>query len=145
VKASFFIDFAGPRRSALDVDAAINHPVIAEREGETPRPRPTPRPVVQPQPTIVLSPAMQAARDKLMEQSGAQAAARREEKIERAIDEWRSCPSGKGSEGFFKLGMALKRAGLEKYEMETTLRSEAGYGRSPAERRAQVASIMRKV
>lgn len=145
VEASFFHDFAGPRRSALDVEAAINRPVIAEREVETPRPRPTPRPVVQPQPTIVLSPTMQAAREKLIEQSGAQTAARREEKVEQAIDEWRACPAGKGSKGFFKLGMALKRAGLEKHEIETTLRSEAGYGRSPAERRAEVASIMRKV
>jgi hypothetical protein len=145
VEASFFIDFAGPLRSALDVEAAINRPVIAEREVEASRPRPAARPAVQPQSTIVLSPAMQAAQEKLIEQSGAQAAARREEKVERAIDEWRSCPPGKGSEGFFKLGMALKRAGLEKYEVEARLRSEAGYGRSPAERRAQVASIMLKV
>jgi hypothetical protein len=146
VEASFFHDFAGPRRAALDVEAAINRPVIAEREVEmTPRPRPAARPVVQPQPTIVLSPAMHAAKDKLMEQSVAQAAVRREEKVERAIDEWRSCAAGKGSEGFFKFGMALKRAGLEKHEIEAMLRSEAGYGRSPAERRAEVASIMRKV
>ncbi len=143
-EASFFLDFAGERRSPLNVEAAINRPLIAEREAEAHRPRPAARQAVQPRPAIVLCPSMQAMRNALMDGEQARADVAHQEKVERAIEEWRSCPSGEGSKAFFKLGMALKRAGMEKYEIESMLRSEASYGRLPAERRAQIASILRK-
>ncbi len=66
---------------------------------------------------------MQAMRNSLMDGEQARADARRQEKVKRAIDEWRSCPPGEGSKGFFKLGMALKRAGVESYAIGSTLRS----------------------
>jgi hypothetical protein len=143
-EASFFLDFADERRSPLDVEAAIAHPVVAEREPEASPPAPAAT-IVRPQPTIAVSPSMQAMREKLMEQGSTAAPARRDEKVERAVEEWRACPRGQGNDGFFKLGMALKRAGLDRYEVERTLYSEAAHGRSPSERRAQIASVMRKV
>ncbi len=145
VEASFFLDFADERRSPLDVEAAINHPVVAEREPEAPSVAPAPEPPARPRPTVAMSPSMQALREKLVEQASTADAARREERVAKAVEEWRSCPRGSGSKGFFKLGMALKRAGLDRHEIERTLWAEAAYARSPEERRAQVRTIMRKV
>ena len=49
---------------------------------------------------------------------------------------------GEGNTRFFEFGLALRNAGLGFTEIETTLRSEARYGRSPNERAAQVPSIL---
>jgi hypothetical protein len=38
--------------------------------------------------------------------------------------------------------MRLRQAGLNPDEIETMLRTEAGFGRSPRERLSQIASIM---
>lgn len=136
-EASFFLNFAGEQRSSLNVEAAINRPITADREVEVERAQPAARQAVQPQPIIVLSPSMQAMREELMDGEQERADARRQEKVERAIDEWRSCLPGEGSKAFFKLGMALKRAEMENYEIGSTLRLEAAHSRSPAGRRAQ--------
>jgi len=42
---------------------------------------------------------------------------------------------------FFNLAMSLRRAGMDFYH-ESTLRSEAEFGRTPKERLSQVPSIM---
>ena len=43
---------------------------------------------------------------------------------------------------FFQFGVDLRSAGMPLGEIECTLNDEAGYGRSPAERKAQIKSIM---
>ena len=43
---------------------------------------------------------------------------------------------------FFQFGVDLRSAGMPLGEIESTLMEEAKHGRSPAERRAQIKSIM---
>ena len=42
-----------------------------------------------------------------------------------ATTEWRGASPGSGHAAFFKLALALRRAGLDDYEIERTLRDEA--------------------
>ena len=64
--------------------------------------------------------------------------------VEVAIDRWRGARAhpGEGNDRFFKLAIELRSAGMDMFEIETTLRSEAPYGRSPRERKAQIPGIM---
>jgi hypothetical protein len=64
--------------------------------------------------------------------------------IQRAKDEWHKSKGRPGSGGtmFFDLALSLRRAGMNFSEIETTLRAEAQFGRSPKERRSQIPSIM---
>jgi hypothetical protein len=61
-----------------------------------------------------------------------------------AIGNWRGSRAypGEGGRRFFILAVQLRSAGMGMSEIEGTLRSEVAYGRSPDERRAQIASIM---
>jgi hypothetical protein len=43
---------------------------------------------------------------------------------------------------FFRLAVALRLAGTDLFEIESTLQSAAAFARNPAERRAQIPSIM---
>ena len=63
-------------------------------------------------------------------------------RVDRAIAEWRSTPKGYGNEGFFKLAVECKQAGMNANQIEELLEREAKFGRSPVERRNQIASIM---
>jgi hypothetical protein len=60
-----------------------------------------------------------------------------------AIYRWRIASSGTGNEAFFQLGVDLRATGMTLTEIADVLRQEAGYARHPAERRAQVGSIIR--
>ena len=64
--------------------------------------------------------------------------------VQSAIETWRGSKGqqGKGDTMFFNLAMSLRRAGMDFYQIENTLRAEAQYGRSPKERLAQIPSIM---
>ena len=62
-----------------------------------------------------------------------------------AIDKWRATPPGQGNEQFYLLALELKRLGATDEEIEQTLLQEASFGRSPAERRNQIPSIMRSL
>jgi hypothetical protein len=64
--------------------------------------------------------------------------------VQRAKDIWRGSKGqhGSGDTMFFTLALCLRRAGLELYEIENTLRSEAKLGRSPEERLSQIPSVM---
>ena len=64
--------------------------------------------------------------------------------VQSAISTWRTSPSypGGGNVMFFDLAFSLKRAGMAFPEIESTLRSEAQYARTPNERLAQIPSIM---
>jgi len=64
--------------------------------------------------------------------------------VQRTKDIWRGSKGrpGRGDELFFKLAMSLRRAGMDFYQIESTLRSEAEFGRTPKERLSQIPSIM---
>jgi hypothetical protein len=64
--------------------------------------------------------------------------------VHRAKDIWRASKGqpGRGDEMFFKLALSLRRAGMDLYQIENTLRSEAEFGRTPKERLSQIPSIM---
>jgi hypothetical protein len=64
--------------------------------------------------------------------------------VQRAKDIWRGSKEqpGMGDAMFFNLAMSLRRAGMDLYLIESTLRSEAEFGRTPKERLSQVPSIM---
>ena len=63
---------------------------------------------------------------------------------EKATEEWRQSihHPGKGNEMFFTLAVDLRTAGMNDFDIEQTLRSEARNGRSPNERLAQIPTIM---
>jgi hypothetical protein len=63
---------------------------------------------------------------------------------QRAKDIWRGSKGQprKGDEMFFNLALSLRRAGMGLCEIESTLRSEAQFGRSPRQRSSQLPSIM---
>jgi hypothetical protein len=64
--------------------------------------------------------------------------------VQRAKEIWRASKGqpGRGDEMFFNLAMSLRRAGMDFYQIENTLRSEAEFGRTPKERLSQIPSIM---
>jgi hypothetical protein len=64
--------------------------------------------------------------------------------VQRAKDIWRDSKGqpGRGDEMFFNLAMSLRRAGMDLYQIESTLRSEAEFARNPKERLSQVSSVM---
>jgi hypothetical protein len=64
--------------------------------------------------------------------------------VQSAKDIWRGSKGqpGMGDTMFFNLAMSLRRAGMDLYQIESTLRSEAEFGRTPKERLSQVPSIM---
>jgi hypothetical protein len=64
--------------------------------------------------------------------------------VQSAKDIWRGSKvqPGLGDEMFFNLAMSLRRAGMDFYQIESTLRSEAEFGRTPKERLSQIPSVM---
>ena len=54
-------------------------------------------------------------------------------------------PKGSGNDNFFKFALDLRRAGMNKGQIETMLRSEAAFGHSPNERTAQIPSIIKSL
>jgi hypothetical protein len=62
--------------------------------------------------------------------------------LQAAIHEWRATPPGHGNDNFFLLALALRSAGLDAGQIAATLESEAKFGRSPNERKAQIRCIM---
>ena len=61
-----------------------------------------------------------------------------EAQVQTAITNWRNSPKGSGNDNFFKFALDLRRAGMNKGQIETMLRSEAAFGHSPNERTAQI-------
>jgi hypothetical protein len=64
--------------------------------------------------------------------------------LQQARDEWRQSHQfpQEGNDRFFDFARALRRAGLSPHQIQSVLQTEAAFGRSPKERRAQVKSIM---
>jgi hypothetical protein len=111
---SFFIDYNGPERAVLNPLSWIENSVVPL----TPRVEPATPP--EPRESVKIN----------------------EQLVEGATAEWRRCPPGDGNAEFFRYALALKRAGLDHHEIESTLRSEVEFGRHPKERRAQIRSIV---
>ena len=110
---SFFIDYNEPGREVLNPIPWIENSVVPIVPSDEPPPWPeTPRTKIN------------------------------EGLVQRATGEWRAAAPQQGNREFFRFGLRLRRAGLSHYEVETTLNAEAGFGRSPNERIAQVKSIM---
>jgi hypothetical protein len=63
-------------------------------------------------------------------------------RVGRAIAAWRAIPKGQGNEGFFRLALECKRAGLDPRQVEEVLQNEAEFARSPSERKSQIAGIL---
>ena len=62
-----------------------------------------------------------------------------------AIERWRHASPGDGNGAFLRLGHDLNRIGMNHAEIGATLWQEAGQGRHPSERRAQIKYIMRSL
>jgi hypothetical protein len=64
--------------------------------------------------------------------------------VEQAKAIWRGSIRylGKGNDMFFELALSLRRAGMNGRQIETKLREEAQYGRTPSERLAQIPTVM---
>ncbi len=133
---SFFLDFADQKRRPLEPYAWIKRSII----------HPEPEPVVQSAPPTAPpvcgggSPALKAIRAGLAskaQQSSVAGASRR----------WRAVAMvpGQGHKDFFKLGVALRAAGLDDFAMGQALRDEAQYARSPEERLREVREIIKSL
>src|SRR3954447_5322283 len=88
-----------------------------------------------------VSASLQAAREALLASKAEEHGARKQERIDKALDEWRATPRGEGHRAFYGLACALQRAGLDHYEIKDTLHQEAACARSPAERRGEIGGI----
>jgi hypothetical protein len=62
-----------------------------------------------------------------------------------AIEKWRYASPGDGNRAFFQLGVDLDRGGMSPAEIDAILQQEAGYGRHPSERRAQIKYVMQSL
>lgn len=98
-----------------------------------------------PAPTSSLPTKLQVLREQLEQDHRQSMAGRRDEKVARAIDAWRSTPSGMGHHNFFCLGAALWRAGLDPHEVRLKLQEEVMFAKSPGKRRPQINGIMKKL
>jgi hypothetical protein len=65
--------------------------------------------------------------------------------VEKATTTWRESPKypGEGNDRFFRYALALRSAEMSLEEIESRLRSEATFGRSPHKGRARIPSIMK--
>ncbi len=59
-----------------------------------------------------------------------------------AIAQWRSTPPCTGNAAFYRLAVRLRATGIDDFKVRATLEQEAAFGHSPAERCAQIPSIM---
>ena len=65
--------------------------------------------------------------------------------VQTAISNWRNSPKRSGNDNFFQFALELRKAGMNKAQIEKMLQSEAAVGRSPNERRAQIPSIIKSL
>jgi hypothetical protein len=109
---SFFHEYTDEGRELLKVDSWLRHEDV-----EVPD-------VVDLQPELQPEPDTRAEGDGVVDDLA----------VERAVAAWRSAPPSTGNAAFFRLGLTLRRAGLELREVEQTLRSEAAFARKGSER-----------
>lgn len=146
---SFFIDYMidrnEPKRGPLDLYQWIDHCILDLRPDPEPVAVPTTSTPTIPQPQVAASDSLRALRDRLVQMREKGSAQQRQEKIDRAVEEWRCTPKGDGHAAFFKLAKALQRAGLDETDIQQKLREEASFAHSPRDRRAEIRDIMRSL
>jgi hypothetical protein len=139
--ASFFMTFDSGRRLAINPYEWIDKTIIDHR----PEPEPEPvQPELQPMPETKC-PKLQRMRELIADEEVAKAQTYRTRRQVAAIDRWRSAPFRGGNDAFVRLAHDLNRIGMSHGEIDATLWQEAGYGRHPSERRAQIKYIMRSL
>ncbi|MGF3027375.1 hypothetical protein ACQVP2_31775, partial [Methylobacterium aquaticum] len=153
-EGSFFVDYGeyDPKRGPLDVHAWIKNCILdLRRPGASPRTQvpaevePVPTSSTLPDLSTKASAALRAVREKLHEQQTQSLAGRRDARIKKAVETWRSTPKGDGHDAFFGLAAALKRAGLDEFEIKARLYDEAQYSHSPRERRGEIKDLLRSL
>ena len=133
--------FDGGKRRAINPYEWIDKTIIDHR----PEPEPEPvRPVQQSMPPTDC-PRLRRMRELIAEEETAKAQTYRARRQAEAIDRWRGAPAEGGNDAFLRLGRDLDRIGMSHAEIDATLWQEAGYGRHPSERRAQIKYIMRSL
>ena len=84
-------------------------------------------------------------RELIAEEEAAKAQTNQAQRQSAAIERWRCAPAKGGNDAFLRLARDLERTGMSLADIGTTLWQEAGYGRHPSERRAQIKYIMRSL
>jgi hypothetical protein len=84
-------------------------------------------------------------RELIAEEEASKAQSIRAERQAEAIDKWRNASPGDGNHAFFGLGRQLVGIGMSDADVWSTLWQEAGHGRHPDQRRAQISYIVRSL
>jgi hypothetical protein len=140
---SFFLDYDEARRAPLDpyvwAEYASNHVLPEEDVSVAIVTTYSHPPTIPPRGSVVTD----LAGDHSSERASDGLAARRE----RAIQKWRDAASTPkiGNRKFFDLGRDLANTGMDDADIARNLHAEAGFGRSPDQRRKQVKSILRSL
>jgi hypothetical protein len=171
-KDSFFRDYSedDPKRGPLDVHQWVEKCILGLRP-EPERVRAAPEPEAPKKPLTIFDTVdvdevvevqglvddgvvadrpegrhrLEKVRQELLAKEAERLARRQDEKVAKAVEAWRSTSSGMGHTAFFKLGAALRGAGLDEFEIRAKLYEEASYARSPKERRGEIKGIVKKV
>lgn len=149
-KDSFFIDYGAgdPKRGPLDLHLWIENCILDLRPDPTPESLPDHANAVESVATVIdmnISDRLKDIRDKLLAERTQSHTGRRDSKIDEAVERWRSTPAGMGHDGFFALGAALHRAGLDEAEIRAKLYEEAAFAHSPRERRDEIRDILKSL
>jgi hypothetical protein len=145
--ASFFMTFDGGKRQAINPYEWIDKTIIDHRPQperlETVLPT-VAQPKQQPMPATGC-PRLRRMRELIAEEAAAKVETNRAQRQSAAIERWRHASPGDGNGAFLRLGHDLNRIGMNHAEIGATLWQEAGYGRHPSERRAQIKYITRSL
>ncbi|WP_144259605.1 hypothetical protein [Methylocystis sp. ATCC 49242] len=114
-KASFFVDYNGLGRTAIDPCLWIENDIRSA-------------------PGV----ALEADTNRSSVFSG-----EKTEQIQTATERWRNAPRGQGNRAFYRLAQDLLRAGLTKMEVRTRLNLEAQHAASPRDRAADAKRMFR--
>jgi hypothetical protein len=146
---SFFIDYgeAELSRGPLDLHAWIEGCILRLPPEPDPQPVTT---VLVPQPTVTAKATcakLQAVRDALVAGEAQGLAGQQEARVAAAVAAWQTTAyvPGTGNNAFFRLGAALKGAGLDEAEIRAVLYEQAACARSPRERRAEIKGILKSL
>ena len=140
---SNYLPHACNKRQAINPYEWIDKTIIDHRPEPEPKPEPVQTVRQSMPPTKCLK--LQRMRELIAEEEAAKANANLVQRQSVAIERWRHAPPGDGNGAFLRLCHDLDRSGMSPGEIDATLWQEAGYGRHPSERRAQIKYIMRSL
>lgn len=142
---SFFVDYNDKKRAPLDLCVWLEECVRSLRPEPEPEAAPVAVEPVAPSLPEGVSDGLKALQQVLAEMKARTAASSQQSRIEKAINTWKSAPPGTGNDAFFRLAVALKRAGLDDRQIRQHLSAEANGANSPSDRRNEIRSIMRSL